>query len=144
MALLISVALIPAVIGIVSFLIETDREAIERIVEDSRRAVLSGDAGRILRHLADGATVGGRIGQGLLAPVASRHVDQERRRFSGLTVRCRKIVVEGDEARGEWLVTAAPRHDGGEQWPAFTALVAVRFVRGPDGFLVRHAEVSAP
>ncbi len=144
MALLICAALIPAVVGIVSYLIETDREAIERIVEDCRRAAMSGDADRILRHLADGATAGGRIGQGPLAPEVRRQFGQDRRRFAKLTARCRKIVVEGDEVRGEWLVTAMLRREGGEGWPAFSIVVAVRFVRGPEGFLIRHAEVSAP
>jgi hypothetical protein len=144
--LLIVLAFVPAVVGVVSYLIETDQEAIERIVEEARRAFLSGDADRILKNLADGATAGGLIGNGPLAPEVVRWVGQERRRFADVSVRRREVVVEGDLAKGEWLVSATLRHGHGDDWPraSYQAVVAVEFERGPDGFRIRHAVARAP
>ena len=66
--LLLVGAVIALAIGVVSWLVETDEEAIERIAEECRMAFLAGDADRILGHLAEGARGDGLIDRGPLAP----------------------------------------------------------------------------
>ncbi len=141
---LLLIALVPAVAGVLCFLIETDAEAIERIVEDCRRAFLAGDVDRILAFVADDATAAGWVGEGPLAPRVKEWVDRNSRRLTGLTVRRREIVVEGDAARSDWIVTVTTRHGGGLGLPRFQVRIAAEFHRGPDGFKVRRAEATAP
>lgn len=136
--------MVPVAIGLLCYLIETDREAIERIVGECRQGFLKHDAARVLKWLTEDATAGGSIGAGPLAPQVKRWIDQDKRRFSELTVKSRKIVVDADVARSEWMVTATLHEGHRQEWPRYQVVIAAEFRRGPDGWLIRHVDATAP
>jgi hypothetical protein len=140
---LILVALTPVVIGLVAYLHESDEDAIEKVAEDCRQAILAGDAERMLKHLEEGAEYAGIMGSGPLTPAVKRRVDRETGGLRKLDLSLREIVVDGEDARGEWLVKGDPRETGELVYP-LVVLVRVDFHRSPAGWLVRRVEIARP
>ncbi len=136
-------ALIPIVVGLVAYLQESEEEAIERVAETCRRAVLDGDAKSVLAHLEDDAEGAGLVGSGPLVPAVKRWVGQELGRLRKLDLSLRELVVDGEDARGVWLVKARMKrpHDWGDLM-IFEA--RVEFHRSPAGWLVRRVEIARP
>lgn len=133
------VAALPVLIGVVAWLVETDQEAIERMTDECRRALLRGDVEAVTSRLAEQAEGDGYIGSGPLAPRVRYWADQAKERLGDLTLSLRKIVVEGDGARAEWAVRAdgLKRAHGHREQVRF--LVRLEYRRGPDGWLITRA-----
>jgi len=135
--ILVLVALVPAAIGIGGYLVETDAERIARVADECRMAFLAGDAERVLVHIEEDAVGDGLAGGGPLRKTVRRWVDLANGRLKHLSLDRGKIVVDGEEARGEWIVTLR-----GRQGMRGRFGIVINFARGPAGWLVRHADVS--
>ena len=121
-------------------LIETDKEAIERLMEDCRAAVLAGDSGKVVATLDPDATAGGFMGSGPLTPRVRHFLDRVEGRLQGLHLSRDKLEVDGDEARGRWTLKVT----FSEKDPVRPVLlsVRVRYRRAPEGWRIRHAEAG--
>jgi hypothetical protein len=140
---LILVALTPVVIGLVAYLHESDEDAIEKVAEDCRQAILAGDAERMLKHLEEGAEYAGIMGSGPLTPAVRRRVDRETGGLRKLDLSLREIVVDGEDARGVWLAKGNLRES--QDWgDRMVVLVRVEFHRSPAGWLIRRVEIARP
>ena len=135
--ILVLVALVPVAAGVGGYLIETDAEAIARVADECRMAFLAGDAERVLAHIEEDAVGDGLAGRGPLRETVRTWVNRASGRLGHLSLDRGKIVVDGEEARGEWIVTARGR-DGmrGRIW------LEIDFRRGPAGWRVRRMDVS--
>ena len=121
-------------------LIETDEEAIERLMEDCRKAALAGDSGKVLATLDPDATAGGFVGSGPLEPRIRHFLDRVKGRLEAIHLGRDKIEVDGDEARGRWTVKVTLR----EKEPVRPVLLSavVRYRRAPEGWRIRHIEAG--
>lgn len=139
---LVLVGLTPIIVGLVAYLHESDEEAIERVAENCRQAMLAGDADRILAHLEEGAEGAGLVGSGPLAPAVLRWVDQVSGGLRELDLGLREIVVDGEDARGVWLVKGRLKdpHLYGDR---VAVIARVEFHRSPAGWLVRKVEIAS-
>lgn len=140
---LVVLALVPFGIGVVTWLLPSDRKAIRRIAEDCRDAFVAGDAGRILAHLDEGATAGGYVGSGELAPKVGAWVDRYSGSVKGIALAQRKIEVDGDTAEGEWMATLRLRRSE-QGLPVHKGVVRVRLRRIAGGWRVSHVEAGRP
>jgi hypothetical protein len=140
---LVLIGLVPIAVGLCAYLHESEEEAIERVAEICRQALLDGDADRIVAHLTEDAEVAGLMGSGLLASGLSRRVDQASGRLRKLDLSLRDMVVDGENARGVWLVKGLLRSS--EDWGDRVVVVArVDFRQSPAGWLVRRVEIASP
>jgi hypothetical protein len=140
---LILVALTPVVIGLVAYLHESDEDAIEKVAEDCRQAILARDVERVLAHLEENAELAGLVGSGPLAPVVKRRAGQKKGGLRKLDLSLREIVVDGEDARGVWLAKGNLRES--QDWgDRVLALARVDFHRSPAGWLVRRVEIARP
>ena len=140
---LVLVALIPIVVGLVAYLYESEEDAIERVAEICRLAVLDGDAELILAHLEESAEGAGLVGSGPLVPAVKRWVNQELGGLRKLDLSLRELVVDGEDARGVWLVKARLKRP--HAWGELVVVKArVEFHRGPAGWLVRRVDIARP
>jgi len=139
---LVLVGLTPIVVGLFVFLHESEEDAIERVAEDCRRALLDGDAERILAHLEEGAEGAGLVGSGPLAPAVKRWVNQVSGGLRKLDLSLREIVVDGEDARGVWLVKGRLKdpHLYGDR---VAVIARVDFHRSPAGWLVRKVDIAS-
>jgi ketosteroid isomerase-like protein len=142
-AALVIIALIPIIVGLVAYLHESEEEAVERVAEVCRQAVLDGDIEKILQHLMEDAEGAGLMGSGPLAPAVRRWMDEVSDRLREVDLSRREIVVDGVDARGEWLVKARLKRS--HDWGGRVVVIArVDFKRGPAGWLIRRVEIARP
>ncbi len=141
---LVLVGLASIIVGLVAYLHESDEDAIERVAESCRRALLDGDVERILAHLEDEAEGAGLVGSGPLAPAVKRWVDQVSGGLGKLDLSLREIVVDGEDARGVWLVKGRLKRS--HEWGGSLVVVTARvdFHRSPAGWLVRRVDIARP
>ena len=140
---LVLLGLIPIVVGLIAFLHESEEDAIERVAEICRQALLDGDAERILAHLEEDAKGAGLVGSGPLAPAVKRWLDQVKGGLRELDLSLREIVVDGEDARGVWLVKGRLKRS--HEWGGRVVVEArVDFHRSPAGWLVRRVEIAGP
>lgn len=134
------VAALPVLIGVVAWLVETDEEAIERVTDEARRALVAGEQDPVIALLTPDAAGEGRIGRGPLGPRVAYWTDQARRRLEDLTLSLRTIEVEGNDARAEWAVQARLKH--GEMPRRFRFLLRLDYRRTPAGWRISHADAG--
>jgi len=132
------VVALPVLIGVVAWLVETDREAIERMTDECRRALLRGDVDAVASRLAEDAVGEGYIGTGPLAARVDHWADQAKDRLDDLSLSLRKIVVEGDGAQAEWAVRADLKGVHG-RYGQVRFLVRLEYRREPDGWRITRA-----
>ena len=140
---LVLIGLVPMIVGLLAYLHESEEDAIERVAEICRQALLDGDAERIAAHLTEDAELAGLMGSGPLAPGLSRRVDQASGRLRRLDLSLREIVVDGEVARGIWLVKGRLKdpHVYGDR---MGAVARVDFRKSPAGWQVRRVEIARP
>lgn len=134
------VAALPVLIGVVAWLVETDEEAIERVTDEARRALLAGETETVTGLLTPDATSDGWAGRGPLVPRVAYWTDQARRRLARMTLSLRKIEVEGDGAHAEWAVQARLKHR--EMPRIFRCLLRLDYRRTPEGWRISHADAG--
>jgi ketosteroid isomerase-like protein len=134
------IAALPVLAGIVAWLVETDEEAIERVTEECRRAILRSDASAVLSRLTPDATGEGYVGKGPLAPRGTHWIDQAKGRLRDVSLSLRTIEVEGDGARAVWAVQVRTR---GREYPRIVRLLlTVDYRREPDGWRIARADAG--
>ncbi len=138
---LLGLAAVPALVGGIAALVETDAEAIERLTGDCRTAFLAGKAGRILAFLAEDAEAEGAAGRGPLAPKVRPWVDRMKGRLQRIALDRRKIVVRGEDAEAEWTVTVHLRPGGEWPYPLVRMTARVGYRRGPSGWRIRKVGI---
>ena len=140
---LVLIGLVPIAVGLFAYFHESDEDAIERVAEICRQAFLDGDADRIVAHLTEDAECAGLVGSGPLAPAVQRRVDQVSGGLGKLDLSLREIVVDGEDARGVWLVKGRLKepHVYGDR---VVVRARVDFRKGPAGWLVRRVDIARP
>jgi ketosteroid isomerase-like protein len=141
MVLVLVGGVVALIVGL-SALFESDEEAIERVTNACRLAVLDGNVEAVFDRLTDDAVyVHGKRERPLATEVRER-VAQVQRRANNISLTLRRIEVDGDDARATWQVFVRMRP--GERFPVGRFDVRVGYRRGPSDWKVARVEMSAP
>ena len=142
--MLAAVALAALLAGVIAYLIETDEEKIERVLDVTVRAALRGDVPEVQRYVEQDATGGGRLGEGLLAPKIGYWVREARQRVEDVSLDLAGLNVEGDVAEGTWNGVATLKRDPAFPYGRVPFVAEVKFHRGPDGWRISHVVLRRP